>query len=169
MKTAKLSLVNVSIIAVVFLAGVSVWTISRNSAFDRSVTTFESATEIVVAPVAAKTVARPIASPVKAVVLPAPKVTPAPLPVISPRVLTRFFPRYPAAAVEKGIEGTVVLCVLVSESGKADKVEVRSSSGSPDLDRSASSAMGAWIFEPARRGEQAIASWFEMPVTFRIK
>jgi len=169
MKTAKLSLINIAIIATVCLAGVFVWSVSRNAAFKTTSVTFESASELIVTPVAEKTIVRPIASSAKAVALPALNVIPAPLPIVSPKILTRVIPQYPSIAVDNGIEGTVVLGILVSESGRPDKVEVRTSSGSLDLDRSASDAAKAWTFEPARRGVEAVSSWFEVPVRFKIR
>ena len=43
-------------------------------------------------------------------------------------------PVYPVQELEKGIEGTVVLRVFISESGKPGDIQVKMSSGSARLD-----------------------------------
>ncbi len=89
--------------------------------------------------------------------------------LMPPTVLVRILPAFPVSALEKGIQGTVLLSVYVGTSGLPEKVETKVSSGNEDIDRSAVESVSQWKFEPARRGIQTIGSWFEVPVVFKIK
>lgn len=107
---------------------------------------------------------------VKATVLPAPLPKAInPLPLIPPTILSKVLPIYPQTALEKGIEGIVILSVYVGLNGQPQKIETKTSSGISELDNSASTAVAQWKFSPAAQGGQAIASWFEVPVRFIIK
>lgn len=78
-------------------------------------------------------------------------------------------PTYPSTPRRLGIEGTVLLGVLVDATGRVGDVVVRRSGGHADLDRAAADAVRQWQFEPARRGVEAIAMWVEIPVQFRLR
>jgi TonB family protein len=91
------------------------------------------------------------------------------IPLIPPRMIAGQPPLYPFAALERGIEGTVVLSIYVNESGKSGNIIVKASSGAKELDDSAISAAYKWTFNPAVNNFQVIASWFEVPVSFRIR
>lgn len=87
---------------------------------------------------------------------------------IAPRVLRSEQPPYPAAARRLGEEGSVVLRVRVDALGRAEIVEVATSSGSTRLDEAAVRSVQKWRFDPARTGTQAIAGWVSLKVTFRL-
>jgi protein TonB len=76
---------------------------------------------------------------------------------------------YPRLARRLGEQGRVLLRVLVSRTGVAEKVEVETSSGSPRLDHTAREAVARWQFVPARRGEEPVAAWLLVPVVFRLE
>ena len=78
-------------------------------------------------------------------------------------------PAYPRRARRDGIEGTVMLKVLVTAAGAAGRVEVETSSGSSALDRAALNAVKTWRFVPARRGEESVDAWVRVPVKFRLE
>jgi len=78
-------------------------------------------------------------------------------------------PRYPEESRRRGEEGEVRLRVLVALTGRVSKVAVVESSGCERLDEAARSAAGGWRFLPARRGEEAIAAWVEIPVVFELR
>ncbi|HYA31264.1 MAG TPA: energy transducer TonB, partial [Thermodesulfovibrionales bacterium] len=78
-------------------------------------------------------------------------------------------PAYPALAKRMGMEGTVMLKVLVSREGTALKVEVAHSSGFATLDKAATDAVKNWRFIPARRAFQPVDEWVQVPVAFRLK
>ena len=77
-------------------------------------------------------------------------------------------PRYPYAARVRGIEGEVLLRVVVLPSGRAADVTLRSTSGSALLDGAARDAVRDWRFRPAKRGGQKVIGWVDVPVRFRL-
>ena len=77
-------------------------------------------------------------------------------------------PHYPGAARREGAEGVVTLRFEVLKSGKVGTVQVQRSTGRPDLDRTAVEAIKTWLFEPARRGKEAVAVWVILPVRFEL-
>ena len=107
---------------------------------------------------------------VKATALPAPlpKVI-TPMPLIPLTILSKVLPLYPQTALEKGMEGIVILSVYVGLNGQPEKIETKTTSGITELDNSASAAVEQWKFSPASQAGQAVASWFEVPVRFVLK
>ncbi|SUX29800.1 energy transducer TonB [Chromobacterium vaccinii] len=95
------------------------------------------------------------------------------LPVTEPQsrggYLNNPAPAYPAVSREEGEEGTVRLRVHVSAQGLPQDVSVQSSSGFPRLDRAALAAVKRWRFIPAKRGGEAIAYPFIVPIEFSLK
>ena len=77
-------------------------------------------------------------------------------------------PRYPEAARREGVEGVVTLRFEVLANGTIGTVQVQQSAGREDLDRAAVEAVRAWLFEPARRGKEAVAVWVTLPVRFEL-
>ncbi len=77
-------------------------------------------------------------------------------------------PHYPEAARREGVEGTVILRFEVLANGKVGTVQVQQSAGRADMDRAAVEAIRTWIFEPARRGKEAVAVWVTLPVRFEL-
>lgn len=106
----------------------------------------------------------------------APPAPPAPEPVVPviPPVFNADYldnppPRYPALSRRIGEEGRVILRVLVNASGSADEVQIRDSSGHARLDEAARDTVRRWRFVPARRGEQPVAAWVLIPISFRLE
>jgi protein TonB len=77
-------------------------------------------------------------------------------------------PVYPHASRRLGEQGKVLLRVYVSAAGLAEKVEIKLGSGFARLDQAAHDAVSRWRFVPARRGEQAVAAWVQVPITFQL-
>ncbi|MDK9702262.1 MAG: TonB family protein [Sulfuritalea sp.] len=100
-------------------------------------------------------------------------VTPVPEAITAPRFDASYLdnpkPAYPATSRRLGEQGKVLLRVLVSAAGLAEKVELKTSSSFARLDQAAQEAVSRWRFVPARRGEQAIAAWVQVPVTFQLE
>jgi protein TonB len=78
-------------------------------------------------------------------------------------------PRYPDAARRQGIEGETVLRFQVLTNGHVAAMTVSRSAGHADLDRAAMNAVKTWVFEPARRGEEAVTVWVTLPVRFKLQ
>lgn len=110
------------------------------------------------------------APPVEVAVKPEPA---PPLPITPPRFNADYLrnpaPSYPPLARRMGEQGKVVLRVLVSVEGIAERVELKSSSGSPRLDHSALVTVKGWRFIPARQGDQKLAAWVLVPIVFTLE
>lgn len=78
-------------------------------------------------------------------------------------------PAYPAMARRLGIEGLVLVRVQVSATGVPEQVSVAQSSGTNALDEEALRAVRESRFEPARRGDTAVAHVVEVPIRFRLR
>ncbi|WP_261318365.1 energy transducer TonB, partial [Burkholderia cepacia] len=77
-------------------------------------------------------------------------------------------PDYPAFAQDQGWEGRVVLRVHVLANGTPDAVDVRTSSGRRMLDNAAVAAVKRWTFVPAKRGDEAVDGWVNVPIDFKL-
>ena len=78
-------------------------------------------------------------------------------------------PGYPAVAIRRGYEGSVLLNVHVLPNGKPKEVTIFKSSGHKVLDKAALSAVKRWKFVPAQRGFKAVSSWVKVPIEFRLE
>ena len=76
---------------------------------------------------------------------------------------------YPAALLEQGIEGTVVLRLFVDTTGAIvpESTQVAESSGYPALDSAALAATPKLKFSPGLRNGQPVAAPFLQPIHFR--
>ncbi len=110
--------------------------------------------------------------PPQAAAAPAPEPAPPP-PVIPPKFNADYLhnpaPPYPALARRMNEQGRVILRVFVSAAGDAEKVELRSSSGSSRLDQSALETVRSWKFVPARQGANPVAAWVLVPISFSLQ
>lgn len=116
----------------------------------------------------------PVPAPVA--VLPAPTFVaaePAPAPITAARFDAAYLnnpkPLYPNASRHLGEEGRVVLRVQVDADGRPGEIEIRTSSGFPRLDAAAREAVSRWRFVPARRGDEPMAAWVAVPITFNLE
>ena len=78
-------------------------------------------------------------------------------------------PDYPAAALENGEEGTVILRLVVGAHGRAYAAQPVQSSGSPSLDRAAVKAMDGARFTPARFRGRPVWAAARRSIRFAIK
>lgn len=77
---------------------------------------------------------------------------------------------YPTAALRERLQGTVLLRVLVDETGKPLQVSVTQGSGHALLDRSArEQVLASWRFQPAIVNGHAVRAWASVPVTFALR
>ncbi|TCV95889.1 outer membrane transport energization protein TonB [Luteibacter rhizovicinus] len=97
-------------------------------------------------------------------------VTAAPLAGVTLAYVSAPAPAYPTIAVRRHLSGTVVLRVLVDESGKPIDVVVESSSGHDVLDKAArEQVLAKWTFQPAQTNGQHVKAWARVPVTFDLR
>jgi protein TonB len=79
-------------------------------------------------------------------------------------------PAYPRIAIARHMEGTVMLRVLVDETGKPVDVVIESSSGHDLLDRAArEQVLSKWRFQPAQVNGQHVRAWARVPVSFDLR
>lgn len=78
-------------------------------------------------------------------------------------------PEYPEAAMDRGLEGKVLMKVHVQPNGKPDTINVTKSSGYSILDDAAVRTVKQWSFVPAMRGKTPIAGWVTVPIAFNLQ
>ena len=108
---------------------------------------------------------------------PQPAAAAAPAPQAGPKTvtdaqvgyLTRPSPIYPMRAKRAGNQGTAMVRVLVDASGRPSQVVLQTSSGFPDLDESALSALRAARFRPFVDAGMASAVWVICPIGFALQ
>lgn len=76
-------------------------------------------------------------------------------------------PDYPGLARAAGIEGTVLVRVLVGEDGFVKKSILLQSVLA--LDEAALDASATAVFRPARQQERPVAVWVVIPIEFRLR
>jgi protein TonB len=84
----------------------------------------------------------------------------------APTVLRAVQPVYPELAREEGETGTVILEVLVGADGLPGDVKVVRSQ--PSFDAAAVEAVRQFVFAPATRGGEPIATTIRIPIDFRL-
>jgi periplasmic protein TonB len=78
--------------------------------------------------------------------------------------------KFPPQALRQRMQGSVLLRVLVDETGKPVDVVVEKSSGYSLLDRSArEQVLATWLFQPALVNGHAVRAWARVPVTFDLR
>jgi TonB family protein len=85
-----------------------------------------------------------------------------------PRLLREVRASYTDEARRRGIEGDVVLEIVVTQSGSVDRVRVVRGLGA-GLDQTAVAAVRQWKFDPARRRGSAVDVLVEVSVEFRMR
>ena len=83
-----------------------------------------------------------------------------------PKAIRMTKPNYPTEALRAGVQGNVVVEMLVSEAGEPDQIKVIDSI--PVLDAAALDCVREWRFEPARKGGQPVAAVVHGQVSFRL-
>ena len=85
-----------------------------------------------------------------------------------PRYAKDFQPLYPTMLINREIEGSATIRVLVGTDGRVKQAMVVSATH-PDFGKAAMrQALKAWRFKPAMRGDTAVEDWVTLPVTFVI-
>jgi len=78
--------------------------------------------------------------------------------------------QFPMQALRQHMQGTVLLRVLVDETGIPVQVEVEHGSGHALLDRSArEQVLAHWRFQPAMVNGHAVRAWARVPVNFVLQ
>lgn len=97
---------------------------------------------------------------------------PSTAPVVPPQADASQFnnpaPVYPTQSRRLKEAGVVVLEVLVKADGSLGDMRLKTSSGYTRLDDAALKAVKTWRFTPAKRGNEAIDFWYELPIEFSL-
>lgn len=83
-----------------------------------------------------------------------------------PVAITQVKPVYPDLAREAGVDGTVMLRVLVGKDGRVMDVHVDRSI--PMLDGAAVAAARQWVFTPALSNGHPVMVWVAVPIRFTL-
>lgn len=78
-------------------------------------------------------------------------------------------PIYPARSRKAGEQGNVMIRVLVDVTGRPAQVSLQTTSGHPELDQSALSAVRAAQFRPYAEGGLTQAVWVLVPINFVLR
>jgi TonB family protein len=83
-----------------------------------------------------------------------------------PTILKQVQPSYPEDARKAGIEGMVVVEVLVDTAGNVEKVKIVRSV--PELDQAAVEAVRKFRFNAATLDDKRVSSWITIPFHFKL-
>lgn len=87
-----------------------------------------------------------------------------------PVVVKKMQPEYPEMARQTGLEGMVVVRILVFKDGTVkDVMVVRSSGTSVGFEEAAMAACKQWVFKPAIQNQKPVSVWVNYPIKFSIK
>lgn len=78
-------------------------------------------------------------------------------------------PHYPLAARRRGMQGRVLLSVMVNEEGKVAHLFIKQSCGYRLLDEAALRAVRQWRFQPASRLGRSVSATVEIPIRFVLQ
>jgi periplasmic protein TonB len=87
--------------------------------------------------------------------------------VSAPKVLYKVDPEYSEEARKAKYSGTVLISLIVDQSGRAQNIKVVRSLGL-GLDEKAMEAVAKWKFQPGMKGGQAVAVQATIEVNFRL-
>ncbi|PIT82884.1 energy transducer TonB [Limnohabitans sp. 15K] len=77
-------------------------------------------------------------------------------------------PTYPSMSRRMGEQGTVLVRAFINTEGRAEKAEIRTSSGYSRLDDAALATVQRWRYVPGKRAGVAEAMWFNVPIRFLL-
>lgn len=95
--------------------------------------------------------------------------SPTPLPGVRLEYADAPAPSYPRDALREGVEGTVMLQVLVDADGRPLDVQIQHSSGNRQLDLAARrQVLERWRFRPAMKDGRAVQAIGLVPIAFHL-
>lgn len=88
---------------------------------------------------------------------------------VPPQALVQVPPQYPHAARRSGLEGSVLLEFLVTDSGRVDQIRLVESRPGTVFVAAAKAAIAQWRFEPARYRGDPVPVRVTLPVDFQLE
>ncbi|MEL1263865.1 TonB family protein [Pseudoxanthomonas putridarboris] len=99
-----------------------------------------------------------------------PAITTGPIASASLEYVKASAPRYPIAEIRNGVQGTVMLRVLVDTDGTPIDVQIEKSSGNRNLDKEARQhVLRTWRFKPALRDGVPVQAYGLVPIDFSLQ
>ena len=83
-----------------------------------------------------------------------------------PEITKQIAPRYPEVARKAGIQGTILVRVLIGVDGKVKQAEVLR--GKTIFHKAALKAVKGYEFSPARQNDRPVPVWMALPIRFRL-
>lgn len=83
-----------------------------------------------------------------------------------PEVVKQVPPQYPEVARRAGIQGSVILKVLIGTQGQVEQATVLR--GKEILQKAALEAIYQYQFKPARQNDKPVKVWLTMPIRFQL-
>ena len=115
---------------------------------------------------------RPITDPIPPDSVGGPIVVPKPAPVMvdaAPDPRARFQPDYPSSERRSGLEGLVVVRVLIGADGRVKTVQQVRAASAAFFEATRRQALARWRFSPATQDGIPVESWRTMTVRFVIE
>jgi protein TonB len=75
---------------------------------------------------------------------------------------------YPSLAKKNGVEGRVIVRVLINTKGKTEKMEVVESEPEEVFDEAALKSLIYWQFRPGIKDGQLVPTWVLIPLSFKL-
>lgn len=89
---------------------------------------------------------------------------------VPPKLREQVQPQYPSVARRRGIQGMVVLHLIVDKDGKVEPESTKVLESVPGLDRAAIAAVNRWRFSPARdRSGAPLRAFLRVPLNFTLQ
>jgi len=86
-----------------------------------------------------------------------------------PTPVNKLPPTYPSSLLSKGIGGRVLVNCTVDETGRVTATSIKQSSGHPELDKAAITAVNKWKFKPAIKAGRKVKANCIVPFNFEVK
>lgn len=85
-----------------------------------------------------------------------------------PRPIEQQPMRFPKELQDRGVEGYVVLSILISPSGGIDQVKVIESKPAGEFDQAALEGIRSWRFSPATYKGEPVSLWIRQKIRFEL-
>jgi protein TonB len=86
-----------------------------------------------------------------------------------PVPIHRVAPVYPDLARQAGVEGVVLVRVLISKTGRVIDAQHAGGQANPLLVQAAVDAAKKWLFTPAKQRDEPVQVWYAIPIAFSIQ
>lgn len=75
---------------------------------------------------------------------------------------------YPERAKQRDLEGSVMVSVQVSDTGRVTNIQILESSPPGVFDEAVKKASESWVFTPGKYQGMAVSTWVNIPIPFKL-